>query len=335
MKIYVVGFAVTAALAPCRLVLADEGDARVLAESFFREGRRLMDAGQVAEGCRALEASQRLDPASGTLLALATCHEEEGRSATAWSEFNQALSVARRDGRTDRARFAAEHIATLESALPRLAIDVAPESRVPGLVVLRNSAELNEAAWGSALPADPGVVVIEARAPGRVPWTLQARVTPSETVRVSVPALAFDETAKARSPAPSAPDAPSGAAYRPARRTIAIAVAGVAAAAIGVGVYAGVRTLQKRSDSDSECPTVGGELRCTDQGAEDNRDAQTWATVADVTIGIGAVGAIVAGYMWLTAGTPRKRATALGFSEIRLMPTAERRSLGGALTATW
>ena len=335
MKIYVVVFGVAAALAPCRSVLADEGDARVLAESLFREGRRLMDAGQVAEGCRKLEASQRLDPAPGTLLALATCHEEEGRSATAWSEFNQALSVARRDGRTDRARFAAEHIATLESVLPRLAIDVPAASRVPGLVVLRNSAELNEAAWGSVLPADPGVVIIEARAPGRVPWTLQARATPSETVRVSVPALAIDETEKAGSPSPRAPDVPSGAAYRPARRTIAIAVAGVAAAALGVGVYAGIRTLQKRSDSDSECPTVGGEIRCTAQGAEDNGDAQTWATVANVTIGVGAVGAIVAGYLWLTSGTPRKRAGTLGLSEIRIMPTAELRSVGGALTATW
>jgi len=322
--------AVTVAVSvPVRLARADPGsDARVLAESLFREGRKLMDAGQIADGCRKLEASQRLDPAPGTLLALATCHEEEGRSATAWSEFSQALSVARRDGRTDRAQFAADHIKVLEGVLPRLEVAVPQQSRVPGLVILRNGAELNEAAWGSALPADPGRVVVEARAPGRRPWKVESMATSGATVRVSIPLLEVDRVATVV----LRPDAPADG-FHPARRTTAIVVAGVSLIALGVGAYAGVRTLQKRSDSDAGCPTLEGEVRCSEQGAADNRTAQTSATIANVAIGVGAVGALVAGYLWLTAGSPPRRTGALG--QLRVVPSAALHELGGSLQTVW
>lgn len=334
MKPYLVFLCLVAAGVSPVTAFAQGADARVVAESLFRDGRRLMDAGQIAEGCRKLEASERLDSAPGTMLALATCHEEEGRSATAWSEFNQALSVARRDNRADRARFASEHIATLEPVLPRLAVDVPPENRVRGLVLVRNSAELNEAAWGVDLPADPGTVVIEARAPGRVPWRVEARATPGTLVRVSIPLLAVQETPKVPSPLLTLRDT-SARAYHPARRTAAIAVGGASAAALGIGIYAGVRTLQKRSSSDAECPTVDFEAHCTETGVTDNRDAHTLATVSNVAIGAGVVGLFVAGYLWFSAGSPPAPARKLGFTHVRILPTAELHSVGGQFEAVW
>src|SRR3954464_7778704 len=70
-----------------------------LATQLFKEGRALVDQGKVAEGCRKLEESQRIDPGGGTLLNVALCHEKEGRTATAWAEFTEALGLAKKDDR--------------------------------------------------------------------------------------------------------------------------------------------------------------------------------------------------------------------------------------------
>src|SRR6266851_3314192 len=91
-----------------------------LATELFKEGRALVDQGHVSEGCRKLEESQRLDPGGGTLLNVALCHEKEGRTATAWAEFTEALGIARKDDRPQRIELAQSHIAVLEPTLSRL-----------------------------------------------------------------------------------------------------------------------------------------------------------------------------------------------------------------------
>src|SRR5450432_2466634 len=71
---------------------------RTLAQSLFEQGKQLMQAGRYADACPKLEESQRLDPGGGTMLNLALCYEDEGKISTAWADFKEALSMARRDG---------------------------------------------------------------------------------------------------------------------------------------------------------------------------------------------------------------------------------------------
>src|SRR5262249_35450838 len=104
-----------AAIAPVHTVHANPPPDTERAQVLFEQARQLVAAGRYAEACAMFAESQRLDPAGGTLLNLAVCHESEGKMLAAWAEFHEARVQARQDGRTDREDLAAAHIARLES----------------------------------------------------------------------------------------------------------------------------------------------------------------------------------------------------------------------------
>jgi hypothetical protein len=172
-----------------RPALAIDPQEQQLAQALFEEGRRLMDKKRYAEACPKLAESHRLDPAGGTVLNLAICHEKEGKLATAHVDYNEALALATRDARKDRQQIAREHIASIETVLPRITIAVAPASDVEGLEVRLDGFVMRRAAWGVATPVDPGNHVVEATAPSRVPWSTKLGIEPSQRKTVEVPAL--------------------------------------------------------------------------------------------------------------------------------------------------
>jgi hypothetical protein len=134
------------------------------AEALFRAGRSLMEQGKYAEACDKLAESQRLDPSSGTLLNLATCHEKQGKTATAWAEYLAAARLSRTQQKMDRAETAEKRAAALEPTLSYLTLE--SKAPLPGLEVRRNGVRLEAAVLGTRLPVDPGDHVIEVTAPG-------------------------------------------------------------------------------------------------------------------------------------------------------------------------
>ncbi|MEI9949138.1 MAG: hypothetical protein WDO74_09190 [Pseudomonadota bacterium] len=236
--------------APAR---AQAGNA-ALAESLFREGKRLSNERKFAEACPKFAESYKLDPGLGTQLNLASCHESEGKPATAWAEFSEAMSRAKREGDNERAQLAEEHMRALEPKLAHVTIALAPGAAVPGLVVKFDTRELASAALGVQIPVDPGKHVIEASAPGKETST-QTFDTPStpSTLAISVPVLkdqpstpvvaAVAPPAAAATPlTPPPPEASSGS------NTGAI-VSGIATGGFVIGaVVTGVLYSSKRSD---------------------------------------------------------------------------------------
>ena len=182
-------------LATCAFVTLASSPARAddagLAEQLFRDGKRLVAEGKVAEACRAFEGSYRKQAAATTLLNLADCHEKDGRLASAWSEFSEAERTLRRDPAQAALKEVAQaRAAALEPRLSRLRIDVPPASAVDGLEVLRGDTVLDHAEWGAAIALDGGQYNISARAPGRESWqtTVTVRAEGDRPV-VEVPSL--------------------------------------------------------------------------------------------------------------------------------------------------
>lgn len=308
----VFGFGLVAAR-PARAQSAGDSAA---AQALFEEARALLKAGRAGEACPKLEESQRLDPGSGTLLNLARCYEQMGRTASAWNKYLEAASSAAAVGNAAREKEARQRAAALRPRLPKLVITVAPEGKdTPGLVVTRDGERVGVAQWGVAIPADPGDHTIAASAPGRAPWQAVTAVTGvGTTVALTVPALAISTPEAPPTPAVTSTPAlvapPVVVAKEPAssglgtRRTLALVAGGIGVVGVGVGTAFG---LKSKSDHDEAVKYCDGSQCREARGVTAGEDAYSAGTVSTVGMVIGALGLAGGVALWVTA--PKAAAT--------------------------
>jgi hypothetical protein len=287
-------------------------DQRALAEMLFFTGKGMMGDGRIAQACPKFAESYRLDPAAGTLLNLAVCHDKEGKIASAWGEFRQALAEAKRANRQDRIDLANEAITRIEPDLPYVAITVPPGVVVPGLEIQRNGVPLQAGAWNTELPIDPGTNEILVTAPLYKPEKKTVTLDKKQHLSVTIDPL---ELAPVEKPPP-----PFWTSQR--KLGAGVLVGGVVVAAVGA-VFGGL-ALGQKSTSDQNCPSFDGQLRCTSTGSSAMSSAQTDAWVADFGIGIGAAAVVAGAVLFATggvkeepgpapAGAPKEQASSWGF----------------------
>jgi serine/threonine-protein kinase len=277
---------------------ARAGD-ETLAEALFREGTALMQSGDYARACPKLAESYRQDPATGALLALALCQERSGQLASAWATYSSVVGLALQDARPDRVEAARRHAAALEPRLSKLIVEVPAEvGALPGFSVKRDGVPLPQAAWGSAMPVDPGEHSVEAIAERRAPWkqsvTLDTEAS-VETVRVPPLAPANEGPPPPDARRPKEKPRPVDVTVSPPRtmrlRTVAPWVGGAGIVALGVGTFFGLRamSLNEQSRASGHCDATG----CDDTGLPLNHQALTAARIATGLFIAG--GALVAG----------------------------------------
>jgi hypothetical protein len=301
---------------------------RALAEALFQEGKRLMDTGKYADACDKLAESQRLDPATGTLLNLAACREAEGKLATAWLLFSEAASSARRDGREDRVEFAEGRIRDIEPKLSRISVEIPAESAIPELEVRLDGTALRRAAWGIPTAVDTGDHEIAASAPGHQPWSVRISITGYGELRtVSVPRLKSAASAgppatlAAGSAAPRSTGAPASAQFTPMNggsrpAGIPVLVAGGATIALAIGATATAFIAQKRAkdfdDANQDPDTSVRERRSL------RDEAHAMQVLNTALTGGAVVGAVMTGVLFATR--PPTRANAAARRAPRLSP---------------
>jgi hypothetical protein len=184
------------ALIFCVVVAASHADAQpagAQAEVLFRQGRDLMSAGKTEEACRTFAESQRLDPATTTLMAEASCREKLGQLATAWGlflELERSTRAATDGGGQQLHALAQKGAEKLEPRVSKLTINVPQKSQVDGLEIYRNKDLIDSVMWNRALPSDGGTYTIVARAAGSNPWSTQITVANEGDVKtVEIPDL--------------------------------------------------------------------------------------------------------------------------------------------------
>ena len=277
------------------------------AEALFREARDLMAAGKTSEACQKFAESQRLDPSPGTLLNLARCHAQQGKTASAWAEFLAAKRSAEATQRADLAQEAQRQADALVGQLSYLTI--VASKKVPGLVVTRNGETLAASALGSKLPVDPGRYTVRASAPQHTDWSGEVTVEGgAASESLVIPPL---EPAPAASAAPAGPP-PNAEGTNPSTTetshppVLAYVVGGVGIVATGVGLAFGALASSKYGDAEDACPTFHG---CSPSAMDDRTTAGTFATVSTVGVSVGLVG-IATGVVLLVTHRSGKSSTA-------------------------
>lgn len=268
------------------------------AEALYEEGRRLVQQGDYQRACPKFKQSYELDPGGGTLLNLAECYEKQGKLASAWSTFKEALVVAQRDGRRERVEYAKKHIATVEPKLSKITIEVRRGALEAGLTVTLDGAPLGAAAWGVGMPVDPGAHEVTASAPDKQPFEQRVEIESGSTT-LEIPKLADAQGAPPPRPVDTdtekKPVRDEGERGQ-GRRTAGFVIGGVGIVALGVGGYFGLRAFSKWSDRNDHCG--GG---CDSTAKQAGEDAQSAATLSNIGLGVGLVAVGVGTYLVLSS----------------------------------
>jgi hypothetical protein len=306
---------------------------RAAAEVLFRDAKSLMSTKSWSKACRKLEESQRLDPQGGTLLNLAVCHAREGRTASAWVEFQEAADIAKSAHRKDRIRLAQRELEKLDKELARLTIEVPKEARVAGLVLERDGVPVGEGGFGTAVPVDPGVpIALEARAPGYRNWTTELSVEPREQKTIVVPKL---DKAPAPPPVPNTKPVPASKPHDDGKsqQTLGLVLGGAGLVAVGVGGYFGLRALSKKKATEDHC---NGKL-CDADGVALNDQAKSAATISNVAFGVGLLAVGAGAYLYFSAdsGRPTEQPARAESTAIRLAPSIGPHSGAMLLYGRW
>ena len=187
-------------------VMAEAADgAPSEAARLFDEGRVAFKAGDVGTACPAFARSYELEPVLGTLLNWAACLEKQGRFATAWLRFNDAIDWAQRTHESEREQFAREHAKALRPSVSWLVLSAPSEveARVDGKVVRVSSTAVS-------LPVELGTHLVEVTAPGFEPWSSKVSVAQAgQSVSLAVVLARSAPAVSAVSPPPARSE-PSG-----------------------------------------------------------------------------------------------------------------------------
>lgn len=301
------------------------------AEARFREGLKLMDDKNYDAACPKLAESNRQDPASGTLLALALCYERAGKLASAWSSYTDAAEQAKAEKKADREKAALQKVRELEPKLSKLTVVVSDEAKqISGLFLTLDGAALGAGSWNVATPVDAGKHRIDASAAGYKSFSASVDVG-ADRDQKSVEVGALDKSAGEAAPARAGQAAPIAdePAPKSSLKTYGLVAGGIGVVALGVGTVFALNAKKKNNDSNSDC---SGNV-CGDAGFAARQDARSAGNAATVAFIAGGV-LVATGVTLYVVGGPSKNREAAK-RRVRLAPVLAPGACGGFVQGTF
>jgi hypothetical protein len=187
--------------------------------------------------CARFEASEKLDPAPGTLFNLATCEEGRGRFGAAARRWKEALDLLPA-GDPRRAKVQ-ENALAAEKKAGHLVLRLSPQAP-PTTTVTLDDLPLSAAEIGVAVSVDAGAHRIVVSAPGHEPRTITVTTTveaPTDVALTPGPVAVAPPAIRPPAVLPSStsqPPAQSGLARHKA--SLSLLGAGVLLAGVGAGL---------------------------------------------------------------------------------------------------
>ncbi|MBI4705253.1 MAG: tetratricopeptide repeat protein [Deltaproteobacteria bacterium] len=341
-------------------------DDRARAEMLFEAATQLWNAGKKDKACEMFAAAVSTQPSAGGRLNLGRCHEQAGRTASAWREYSRAAAMAKLAGQAEREAGARELAARIEPKLSKLSVQPAAAG-TPGLKILCDDTPLDPGSYGMPEPVDPGEHRVEASAPGRQPWSATVIVGPAGDIKtVIVPELGAEAKPEPLPPAPvpetrptptpepapapqARPDASAAPEPTPAKppapadttagngtglRIAGFAVGGAGLVAVGVGAVLGAVVLYDAGKVEHE-PTLCPNRQCTPAGETYVDAVSDKGTAATVLLAAGGVALAGGAVLVLTAGLGSGEDTEKGAVAVQLAPIAGPQVGGAMLRGTF
>ena len=298
--------AMAAGLALGSVGMSARADDQSTAEALFDRGRALMEKNAtLTEACRTLEQSLKLMDRGDTVLNLAECHRRQGKTATAWAEFDKALTYGFKVGFAEAIQAATRLRDDLASKLSRLIVTVPPATAaLEGFTVEVLGNPWPPERWNTGVVLDPGRVRVAARARGYKPFEVEVELGVNKDAKSVVVVLEVEPPPPPPLPPPPAlPRSEPLEKPSPALWPWLAGGAGVAFGAVAIGAE-----LVSRS-AHSELDTKCGSARQSCPEGYDYRAARSRELLGyDLFVGLGTSGLLAlgaAGVGFALDGRPR------------------------------
>jgi hypothetical protein len=176
-----------------------------------------------------------------TMLNLAECHRRQGKTASAWAEFDRAMAIAAKVGFPAAVQTAKRLRDAVAATLSTLTVMVPPRTAaLAGLTVVVNGKPLPRERWNTAFEMDPGSIQVSARAKGYLPFDVVATLGAERDAKI------VDVVLQVEPPPPPPPPGPRPLVKRSLPGAVGV---GLGLSAIGFGIV----SLGAHADLDAKC----------------------------------------------------------------------------------